>query len=312
MSDLLTNPLSGLPNASPYASPDQLTPVLPNPVLLNPDLLNPDLLNIDTPEQVSIHFPVAGLGSRFLAVLADSVAQFAIYVALGLLFFIIAASAPKTVAGAFSHTGEKWLIAGVILLNFLMYWGYFTLFETFWNGQTPGKRLCKIRVIQQSGRQLTFFESMTRNLIRVIDIFPGFYLVGVISMLCTRRNQRLGDLAASTLVVHERPSDEPLWGGNGPRTITAGAFTPPPPPLFTQPGESTLPADAVARLAPEDLSVIEHFFSRILDMDLDTRARIAERLAAQMSQKMGLPLAPDTKHERLLESIARQMRSHSR
>lgn len=297
MSDLLTNPLPGHLDMSP----NQLTP---------------DQLTIDTPEQVSIRFPVAGLGSRFLAVLTDSVAQFAIYVVLGLIFFVIAISAPKTLTGAIAHAGEKWLIAGVILLNFLMYWGYFTLFETFWNGQTPGKRLLKIRVIQQSGRQLTFFESLTRNLIRVIDSLPGFYLVGVISMLCTRRNQRLGDLAASTIVIHERPTDEPLWGGNGPRTITAGAFTPPPPPLFTQPDESSLPADAVARLAPEDLSVIEHFFSRVLDMDLDTRARLAERLAAQMSEKMQLPLESNVsfkdKPERFLESITHQMRSHGR
>lgn len=71
-------------------------------------------------------------------------------------------------------------------------------------------------------------------------------------------------------------------------------------------------ADAVARLAADDLSVINRFFSRILDMELDTRARIAERLAAQMSAKMGLPLTPDTKPERFLEAIARQMRSHGR
>ncbi|HTV07111.1 MAG TPA: RDD family protein [Acidobacteriaceae bacterium] len=299
MSDLLTNPLPG------YLQPTQL----------NPDPQTSDLLHIDTPEQVSIRFPVAGLGSRFLAIIADTFAQFIVYLVLGLVFFLLAASAPKTTAGIFTHTGEKWLIAGVILINFLIYWGYFALFEAFWNGQTPGKRLCKIRVIQQSGRQITFFESMTRNLIRVIDMLPGFYLVGVISMLSTRRHQRLGDLAASTIVIHERPSEEPLWGGNGPRTITAGAFTPPPPqPAFTLLDESPLPADAVARLTPEDLAVIERFFSRILDMDLDTRARIAARLAAQMSEKMQMPpesaaVAKD-KPERFLEAITRQMRSH--
>ncbi|HTW45631.1 MAG TPA: RDD family protein [Acidobacteriaceae bacterium] len=302
MSNLLTNPL-------------------PGPANQGSDQLTPDLLTIDTPEQVDIRFPVAGIGSRFLAVLADSLVQFIIYLVLALLFFLIATSAPRTAAGVFTHTGEKWLIAGVILINFLIYWGYFALFEAFWNGQTPGKRLLKIRVIQQSGRQLTFFESMTRNLIRVIDLLPGFYLVGVISMLCTRRHQRLGDLAASTIVIHERPSDEPLWGGTGARTITApsitpDAFTPPPASAFTQPEEPTLPADAVARLTPEDLAVIERFFSRILDMDLDTRARIAARLAAQMSEKMQLPLESAVvckdKPERFLEAITRQMRSQGR
>jgi uncharacterized RDD family membrane protein YckC len=285
----------------------------PSPDQLTPDRLTPDLLTIDTPEQVSIRFPVAGIGSRFLAVFADTVVQIIAYGLLLLVFVLIATSAPKTAAGAFTHAGEKWLVAGLILFHFAMYWGYFTLFETFWNGQTPGKKLCKIRVIQQSGRQLTFFEAMIRNLLRVVDLLPGFYLVGVIAMLSNRQHQRLGDLAAGTLVIHERPSEEPIWGGHGPRTITAGAFTrPAPDPVFAQPDGLTLPADAVARLTPDDLSVIDRFFSRILDMDLDTRARIAARLASQMSEKMGLPLAPDTKPERLLESIARQMRSHGR
>ena len=132
-------------------------------------------------------------------------------------------------------------------------------------------------------------------------------------MMCNRRNQRLGDLAAATIVVHERPADEPLWGGRGPRTITAGAFAPPPPePAFRPSEEPLLPADAVARLTHEDLVVIDRFFSRILDMDLDTRARIAERLAAQMSAKMNLPADSPLKPERLLEAIAHHMRGQGR
>lgn len=281
------------------------------PELLSHNEISPDQLTIDTPEQVAIRFPIAGIGSRFLAVLADTLVQGVAYAVLILIFVLIASSAPKTSGGALSHTGEKWLIAGVVLFHFLLYWGYFALFETYWNGQTPGKKFCKIRVIQQSGRQITFFEAMTRNLIRIIDMMPGFYLIGVISMVCNRRNQRLGDLAAATIVIHERSSEEPLWGGNGPRTITAGAFEPlPPEPAFQPSAEATLPADAVAKLSPEDLVVIDRFFSRILDMDLGTRAHIAERLAAQMTHKMGLDPPLEEKPERLLETIARQMRSH--
>lgn len=275
--------------------------------------ISPDQLTIDTPEQVAIRFPVAGLGSRFLAILADTVVQAAGYLVLILVFVLIMSSAPKAAGGSFSHTGEKWLVAGLVLFHFLLYWGYFALFETFWNGQTPGKRRCKIRVIQQSGRQITFFEAMTRNLIRVIDMLPGFYLIGVISMLCNRQHQRLGDLAAATLVVHERPADEPLWGGNASRTFTAAAFERARPEADLQhPDDATLPADAVARLTHEDLVVIDRFFSRILDMELDTRARLAERLAAQMSVKMKLDPPPAMKSEDLLEAVARQMRAHGR
>jgi uncharacterized RDD family membrane protein YckC len=275
--------------------------------------LSPDHLSIDTPEQVAIRFPLAGLGSRFLAILTDSAVQVAAYAVLILIFVLIATSAPKTTSGALSHTGEKWLIAGLILIHFLMYWGYFTLFETLWNGQTPGKRLLKIRVIQRSGRQITFFEAMTRNLLRIIDALHGFYLIGVITMLSNHQHQRLGDLAAGTLIVHERQSDEPLWGAMGPRSITAAAFEPHTrEPFLHHANEAMLPADAVARLTTEDLALIDRFFSRILDMELDTRAHIAERLAAQMSQNMGLPLPAETKPERLLEAIARQMRAQGR
>jgi uncharacterized RDD family membrane protein YckC len=286
----------------------------PTPRELSPRKLSHDQLTIDTPELVSIRFPVAGLGSRFLAIFADTVIQLIAYIILILIFALIGNSAAKATGDVgFSQNGEKWFIAGLIVFHFLLFWGYFALFETFWNGQTPGKKLFKIRVIQQSGRQISFFEALTRNLLRIIDLLPGFYLIGVITMLCNRQHQRLGDLAAGTLVIHERSSEEPLWGGRGPRTITAAVFTPPVQETsFQQSEDLTLPADAVARLTAEDLSVIDRFFSRILDMDLDTRARIAERLATQMSDKMGLPLTPETKPERFLESIARQMRAQGR
>lgn len=271
-----------------------------------------DQLTIDTPEQVSLRFPVAGIGSRFLAVFADTLLQIVIYAVIILLFVLIVSSAPKTAAGALSRNGEKWLVAIFILINFAMYWGYFTLFEAFKNGQTPGKMLFKLRVIQDSGRQITFFEAMTRNLIRIVDVIPGFYLVGVITMACNRQHKRLGDLAAGTLVVHERPSNEPIWGGAGPRTFTAAAFTPSATEALLQSRlapEITLPADAVARLSVEDLSLIDRFFSRILDMDLNTRSALAARLAAQMTIKMQIETPPEAKPERLLEAIAHQMRS---
>jgi uncharacterized RDD family membrane protein YckC len=277
-----------------------------------PGPLSQDQLTIDTPEQVSLRFPVAGIGSRFLAVFADTLLQIAFYVALILIFVLITASAPQSMAGEFTRGGEKWLVAFVILIHFLMYWGYFTLFETLKNGQTPGKMIFKLRVIQDSGRQITFFEAMTRNLIRVVDVIPSFYLVGVISMLCNRRHKRLGDLAAGTLVVHERQTDGPGWSGNGTRTFTAASFTPSPTESLLQSQiaqQIALPADAVARLSVEDLGVIDRFFSRILDMDLTTRAGIATRLTSQMAARMQIEIPAEWKPERVLEAIAHQMRA---
>jgi uncharacterized RDD family membrane protein YckC len=273
--------------------------------------LSHDQLTIDTPEQVALRFPVAGVGSRFLAVLADTVLQAVVYVVLVVVLVLVLSSAPKTVAGGITRAGEKWLVAFLILIHFLMYWGYFTLFEEFNDGQTPGKMLFKLRVIQDSGRPITLFESMTRNLIRVIDMLPSIYLVGVITMLCNSRHKRLGDLAAGTLVVHERKGEEPIWGGSGPRTITAGAFAAYPiEPDFAAPSVAsiTLPADAVARLTVDDLSVIDRLFARMLDMDLDTRARLAARLVQQMTAKMQIEIPTEQSPERILEAIARQRR----
>ena len=249
----------------------------------------PDQLTIETPEQVAIRFPIAGIGSRFLAVLTDTIVQILVYLVLFFLIFLVISSAPESFQ-AIARADEKWFIAAIILFYFLLYWGYYTLFEAFWNGQTPGKKLCKLRVIRDSGRQITLFESMTRNLIRVVDALPSFYAVGIVTMLCNRRNKRLGDFAAGTLVVHERAPEPALWSGTASRTITAGAFTP------------------VARLTADDLNVIDHFFARAIDIDIPRRRALAERLAQQMTAKMGIPPPDGVTPERVLESIARILR----
>lgn len=274
----------------------------------------PDQLTIETPEQVAIRFPIAGIGSRFLALLADTLLQALAYgilvLLLVLLFSGLSQSAAASNAPAPSANAEKWVIAAIIIFHFLLYWGYFTLFEAFWNGQTPGKRFCKLRVIRDSGRQITLFESMTRNLIRIVDWMPGIYAVGIVTMLCNKRNKRLGDLAAGTLVVHERAAEAPLWGGSASRTFTAGVFAPDPaapPPIM--PVAVDLPADAVARLTPDDLNVIDHFFTRAIDIDIARREQLADRLARQMTARMGISMPEGVSPERVLESIARILRA---
>jgi uncharacterized RDD family membrane protein YckC len=270
-----------------------------------------DQLNIETPEQVTLRFPIAGVGSRFLAFLTDSVIQGAALFAMFFFFVLIVGSSKKLVglAGP-SETAVKWFIAAAVLFYFLLYWGYYSLFEAFWNGQTPGKRLLKIRVIKDSGRQITLFEALARNLLRVIDMLPSFYLVGVISILCNREQKRLGDLVAGTIVVHERSDEQPLMSHNS-RTFTAALY---PQPFEAEPVPDgvALPADRVARLDAADLNVIDTFFSRALDLDLEKRAEIAGRIADWMSAKMQVPLPEGVAPERVLEAIAYLMRSQSR
>ncbi|HEX7729740.1 MAG TPA: RDD family protein [Terracidiphilus sp.] len=267
---------------------------------------NSDQLSIDTPELVSIEMGLAGIGSRFIAVLIDTLIW-----ALALVIVTIALIVVMPAIRAFGRLSAQWTVALYTFLIFLFNWGYFTLFEAFWNGQTPGKRVAKIRVIQRSGRAIGLFESMARNFIRYVDQFPFFYAVGVIAVFATKQHQRLGDLAAGTLVVRDRREEAPLWGETGARTFTASIFEPPKPaePSMAPP---LFPASDVSRLAASDLEVMEGFFARRLDLSLETRATLAERIASAVQAKAGL-MRPETMSvETFLESVARQLRDQAR
>ncbi len=153
-----------------------------------------------------------------------------------------------------------------------------------------------------------FFESLGRNFVRVIDFLPAGYLVGAICIFATRRQQRLGDLVAGTLVVHKPKIVAQLWQGNAARTITAAALDRPAERQFMR-LPAALPADAVARLSAADLELIESFLARRLDLPLDTRDRLAERLPTQMSAKLQLQTSMGMTSETFLEGLARDMRS---
>jgi uncharacterized RDD family membrane protein YckC len=265
-----------------------------------------DQINIDTPELVENEMPLAGIGSRFLALLIDYLIWIAGYYLLDWLWGVFLPGLKN-----FSELSYQWAVALRIITFFAFNWGYFTLFEAFWNGRTPGKRLVHIHVIQRSGRAIGLFESMARNLVRFIDQIPFFYAVGLITMFCTRQHQRLGDLAAGTLVVRERSIVEPDWGGAGSRTITAasfGASAPPPEPHMA----ITLPAVEIAKLSAMDLEVLEGFFARRLDMSLSTRSALAERISQAIQAKSGLRQPEGASVETFLEATARQLRDSAR
>lgn len=262
---------------------------------------------IDTPEQVELEYSVAGIGSRFVAALLDMLIiggflllEFLVLVMIG------AAAATSPASSRLGETSGKWFVAFVIFINFAIFWGYFALFEAYWKGQTPGKRVMKLRVIKDSGRQITFFEALARNLLRIVDYLPSLYLIGVITMLCNKRSQRLGDLVAGTLVVHERLDEASLLYQTSTTLGTQETVAP-----WGQAVAVRFPADAVARLSAQDLMVIETFFARMLDLPMETRASVAYRMAAQMAAKMGVAV-PEGNPERALEAMAYQMRSSGR
>lgn len=143
-----------------------------------------------TTEKVPFSYRVAGMGSRFLAWLADA----------GVIILLIFAG---SMTGSVLEAGREGLGAALQLLwQFAVTWGYFLFFEWLWHGQTPGKRLLGIRVIGWDGTSVTFFQSAVRNIVRVVDALPFFYGLGFLVAANNRLHRRLGDWAAGTLVVH--------------------------------------------------------------------------------------------------------------
>ena len=167
----------------------------------------PDKLSIDTPEQIALEFPLASVGSRFLALALDTLVQAGTFLLVLIFMFGVA-----IVGVALGANFGVWGTALAILAGFILYYGYFAAFEILWNGQTPGKRWVGLRVISESGRPIGPFEAILRNLLRIVDQLPAIYAVGTVCVFLTQRNQRLGDLAAGTVVVHDRPTDRPVFG----------------------------------------------------------------------------------------------------
>jgi uncharacterized RDD family membrane protein YckC len=156
------------------------------------------LHEVITTERVPFTYRVAGLGSRFLAWLVD----LGLIVLLGCMGLWIGVVLEVGRAGIGAATVTLWL--------FILEWGYFLAFEWLWLGQTPGKRVVGLRVIQSQGTSVTGFQAAVRNIVRAVDVLPFFYGVGFVVAACNREQRRLGDFAADTLVVHVDRKAKPI------------------------------------------------------------------------------------------------------
>jgi len=247
-----------------------------------------DKLIIDTPEQVHLEFVLAGIGSRFMAALLDTLIEVGIGLVVSLIALVFAAT-PLT------SGSPTWILAILIFVFFLIMWGYYAIFETLWKGQTPGKRWAGIRVIKESGRPINAYEAIARNFVRFVDYLPGFYGVGVITMLLNHKNRRLGDFVAGTLVVHETSDGEVAPFFN---TISATSDV-----IFPQ----------AANLTLQEAELVEAFLLRRLDMAPAIRRESAERIAAMLSNR--LAISPDMRPadtEAFLELIVTEFRNRAK
>ena len=251
-----------------------------------------DQIRIDTPEQIQLEFPLAGIGSRFLALALDTVIQTLLYIA-GTFAMIAGAGFLKNLANYFAWVPENWAIALVILFLFSVYWGYFAFFEIIWKGQTPGKRLTGIRVIKDSGRPINVYEAIGRNLMRVVDWLPGMYIAGIVSMMISPQNRRLGDHVVGSVVVHDKRPEQirPEWSSAH---------------------SATQSNPAISKVTPDELVLIETYLQRRLDLDPSIRDTTAYKIAARITAKTGIERPPDQSLDDFLEDIAKQVRDTAR
>jgi uncharacterized RDD family membrane protein YckC len=242
-----------------------------------------DKFTIDTPEQTALEFSLAGTGSRFLALAIDTLIQVTAWVGLAMSATLLTWFAGRTLAG-------PWIAAAAFLLFFLAYYGYFVIFEALWNGQTPGKRMIRIRVIKDNGQPIRAIESVGRNLLRIVDQLPFFYAIGIISVLVSKKSKRLGDFVAGTIVVHERALEDikPVW-----ETGIASS-------------ELKLGSE---HLTLEDLALVEAFLNRRSSLAADVRYNAAAQIVDRLKPKLQIPEGVSLRNEQLLEAIASERRA---
>lgn len=228
-------------------------------------------LSVETPEQIEINYQKAGIGSRFYAALLDTL--------LLVLILFIGAYVNFNFIVQLGDVFGKWLgaLGGIII--FALFWGYYIVFEITTNGQSPGKRVLGLRVIKEGGYPISFADSAIRNLVRVVDFLPICYGAGLFVMLINKDWQRLGDLAAGTLVVKTSRSDLKLTNPGlnsdvSPIDISQQEN------LYTYWIQPELVTDT-------EYDMIREYLSRRADLSTTRRFELSRTIGKPIAEKMG-------------------------
>jgi uncharacterized RDD family membrane protein YckC len=237
--------------------------------------LSDETLDIQTPENIVFGYQIAGIGSRFLATLLDTVLVGLLQLVVILVLVLILKAYDGSI---FADRLSAWVIAIFGLITAVFYWGYYVFFEMLWNGQSPGKRWVGLRVIRSDGTPITLSESLIRNLARLVDFLPVAYGIGIITMFIDKQSRRLGDLAAGTLVVQDRAPIS-IQSLSVKRTVNLGrrGLT-----------NVSLVGFPIERLTNNDLNLIEDFLLR--RDQLTHRESLAIQILNTLHQRLGLPV----------------------
>jgi uncharacterized RDD family membrane protein YckC len=235
----------------------------------------PGYERVVTPEAVSIELDIAGLGSRGIAMLIDALIQIACLVAVLLIM-----------AGL--HMGDAASVAVFSVASFMLFFGYFFILEGLWHGRTPGKAAQRLRAVRVDGHPMSTAQMFVRNIVRIIDFLPVYYAIGCVSIVLTKRSQRLGDLAAGTLVIRE------------PKPFTPQPVRIPPPPPIGALGPA--PRLDVSAMTEAHYQLARSFFERRDAMEATARAHLASQVASAIRPVVRVSV--DMSDERLIEAAA--------
>jgi uncharacterized RDD family membrane protein YckC len=238
-----------------------------------------DDLIISTPERVAFQYEIAGIGSRFLAQILDS-----LIITVGLIAITILA---LSIGGITGSGGLALLIE--ILLGFILVTGYFLVSEAVWNGQTLGKRATRLRVVGDHGEPVTLGQAAIRNLVRIVDFLPVLYGIGMLTLFINGRGKRLGDFAAGTLVVRDRERVSLYDLSSAPADAVAPSA--PAPSIWATPSAepATSPAPAVepSALDPGLRRLVVAYAARREALPMDRREALAQ--SAGPALRLALP-----------------------
>ncbi len=266
---------------------------------------------IQTPEYVEIEYELAGIGSRCIAALLDTIVQGFIGIAVGTLAVYL-----MYLFSLLNWDNPLELIPSIVLGSLGLIWfvGYWVIVEMYTGGQSIGKRAVGLRVIRDDGTPINLWDSILRNLVRIVD-FIGYYCVGFILIWVSAKSKRLGDYAAGTIVVKERSSEMPestlpqtapsAQPGIG-TSATAPVAPPAPPPV---PINDQLLA-RVSQLSPADTEAVKRFIQRAPDLKPEVRAEIAMRIALPLASSIGVALSSWPSSEHFLAEMSLAIRRY--
>lgn len=246
-----------------------------------------DRITIGTPEGIELQLQLAGAASRYIARGIDLALQLTLIALLFIVTLVIGGGAGGVTIGLISG----WAAAGFIVSVFAVFYFYNVLFEVLAQGRTPGKRATHLRVVREQGTPVDFPASLVRNLLRLIDELI-FGLPALVAILLTKHNQRLGDLAAGTLVIREAPTPGAHPGGLSRAVDWATA-------------DQTIETSGwdLSAVSAEELVAIRRFLERRGTLDRHARQELAHRLEQGLRAKVaGAPPTHDPEH--FLEALA--------